>query len=102
MAGHVLGSLRGVGATEAVIRQPRHPSTEGLPGSTVTTERGRRLPAIPGAPPDLRALPPGCAFAPLCAYVEERCVVEVSREHRVVPDHATRCVRLDRPPRPRT
>jgi peptide/nickel transport system ATP-binding protein len=82
------------GPTEAVIRQPRHPYTEGLLGSTVTTERGRRLPAIPGAPPDMRALPPGCAFAPRCAYAEERCAAEVPPEYRVAADHTTRCVRV--------
>jgi len=82
------------GPTGAVIRRPRHPYTEGLLDSTVTTERGRRLPAIPGAPPDLRALPPGCAFAPRCAYAEERCTSDVPPEHRVAPDHTTRCVRV--------
>ena len=81
------------GPTEAVIRQPRHPYTEGLLGSTVTTARGQRLPAIPGAPPDLRALPPGCAFAPRCRYAEERCTADVPPQHHVAPDHTTRCVR---------
>ena len=55
------------GPTEAVIRQPRHPYTEGLLGSTVTTARGQRLPAIPGAPPDLRALPPAAPSLPAAA-----------------------------------
>ena len=80
------------GPTEAVIRQPRHPYTEGLLGSTVTTARGQRLPAIPGAPPDLRALPPGCAFAPRCRYAEERCIADVQPQHHVAPDHTARCV----------
>lgn len=82
------------GPTDAVIRQPQHPYTEGLLGSTVTTERGRRLPAIPGAPPDLRALPPGCSFAPRCRYAEDRCVAAVPAEHRVAADHMSRCVRV--------
>ena len=82
------------GPTEAVIRRPRHPYTEGLLGSTVTGERGRRLPAIPGAPPDLRALPAGCAFAPRCAHVEERCAVAVPVERPVAADHLARCVRV--------
>ena len=81
------------GPTETVIRHPRHPYTEGLLGSTVTTGRGRRLPAISGAPPDMRLLPPGCAFAPRCVHAEERCVAAVPSEYRVTPDHATRCVR---------
>ncbi len=31
---------------------------------------GARLEAIPGAPPDLSDLPPGCPFAPRCAMAE--------------------------------
>jgi peptide/nickel transport system ATP-binding protein len=36
-------------------------------------QKGNRLVAIPGAPPDLANLPPGCAFAPRCSEVGERC-----------------------------
>jgi peptide/nickel transport system ATP-binding protein len=85
------------GPTEAVIRHPRHPYTEGLLGSsvigaTVAGARGARLVAIPGAPPDMRALPPGCAFAPRCRHAEERCTAGPPDEHHVAPDHTTRCV----------
>ena len=82
------------GPTEAVIRQPRHPYTEGLLASTLTPARGERLAAIPGSPPDLRALPPGCAFAPRCRHAEERCSALVPAEHLVTVDHMTRCVRV--------
>jgi peptide/nickel transport system ATP-binding protein len=37
-------------------------------------ERQRRLQAIPGAPPDLAAMPGGCAFAPRCRHSDEQCV----------------------------
>jgi peptide/nickel transport system ATP-binding protein len=33
----------------------------------------KRLSAIDGRPPDLAALPPGCAFAPRCPAATERC-----------------------------
>ena len=82
------------GPTEAVIRQPRHPYTEGLLASTLTPARGERLATIPGSPPDLRALPPGCAFAPRCRHAEERCIALVPAEHLVAVDHMTRCVRV--------
>jgi len=70
---------------------PASPYTAGLDG-----DHGARAAAaaIPGAPPDLRALPPGYAFAPRCAYAEERCTSEVPPEHRVAVDHTTRCVRV--------
>jgi oligopeptide/dipeptide ABC transporter ATP-binding protein len=35
-----------------------------------------RLTAIPGRPPDLVTPPPGCRFAPRCAYATSRCASE--------------------------
>jgi peptide/nickel transport system ATP-binding protein len=58
----------------AIIEAPRHRYTAGLLASTVTRERrGRPLPTIAGAPPDLSALPSGCAFAERCMSVLARC-----------------------------
>jgi len=82
------------GPAAAVIRSPRHPYTEGLLASTVHgSVRDRRLQAIPGMPPALTDLPPGCAFAPRCRHVASRCVAAPPPEHHVSPDHMTRCVR---------
>lgn len=78
-----------------VIERPRHPYTEGLLSSTVHgSMRGRRLDAIPGMPPDLRALPDACAFAPRCRYAEPRCSAGVPSLVDVEPQHSTRCVRV--------
>ncbi|MDQ1661538.1 MAG: peptide/nickel transport system ATP-binding protein [Blastococcus sp.] len=58
---------------------PRHPYTSMLLDSISEVEnlaRDEDLPTIPGAPPDLRRLPPGCPFAPRCPRVEERCLAE--------------------------
>jgi len=53
---------------ELLHRDPAHPYTRGLIGSFPPLRGPRReLVGIPGTPPDLRALPPGCAFAPRCA-----------------------------------
>jgi peptide/nickel transport system ATP-binding protein len=83
------------GPTAAVIRSPRHPYTEGLLASTVHgSVRDRRLEAIPGMPPALTDLPPGCAFAPRCRHAQSRCVVATPPEHAVSADHTTRCVRV--------
>ena len=61
-----------------VIRTPGHPYTAGLLAFTVHGgqrggQRGGVLEAIPGAPPDLAALPAGCAFAPRCRFAEPEC-----------------------------
>ncbi|MET9803039.1 ABC transporter ATP-binding protein [Streptomyces sp. NPDC006368] len=64
------------GPVARVFDRPRAPYTAGLLASLTPTERGRRLPAISGAPPPLGALPAGCAFAPRCPLTEGRCRTE--------------------------
>jgi peptide/nickel transport system ATP-binding protein len=55
------------GPVARVLKTPAHPYTAGLLASTVHGQpRERDIDAIPGSPPDLRRLPPGCSFAPRC------------------------------------
>ncbi len=64
------------GPTAVVLAEPRHPYTRALLGSVPSgTKAEGRLPAIPGEPPDLARLPPGCAFAPRCPDADEACGV---------------------------
>jgi oligopeptide/dipeptide ABC transporter ATP-binding protein len=64
-----------------VLTQPHHPYTKGLIESVPLVEapRARRLTVIPGFPPDMTQLPPGCAFAPRCPRAQDVCVQEVPR-----------------------
>jgi oligopeptide transport system ATP-binding protein len=68
--------------------RPRHPYTRGLMDSIPRLDdaSGKRLVPIDGQPPDLAALPAGCAFAPRCRHAFERCraerpVLEQAGEH---------------------
>ncbi len=62
------------GTSREIIRSPQHPYTQGLLSSTVHGGmRGTKLVTIPGTPPNLAELPPGCAFAPRCRYTTEAC-----------------------------
>jgi len=55
------------GPVARVLTTPAHPYTAGLLASTVYGQpRERDIDAIPGSPPNLRRLPPGCSFAPRC------------------------------------
>jgi len=83
------------GPVRAIIHRPQHPYTRGLLASTVHgAMRGRRLEAIPGSPPNLAALPPGCAFAPRCRHLELACTTAVPSEMRHGDDaHMVRCIR---------
>ena len=62
----------------ALYKRPRHPYTQGLMASVprLDSDTTQRLIPIEGQPPDLAALPPGCAFAPRCRLAMERCRVE--------------------------
>ncbi|MGE0218895.1 ABC transporter ATP-binding protein [Mycolicibacterium sp.] len=63
------------GSLEDIFYAPRHPYTWGLLGSLARLDRPRseRLTQIAGAPPSLVHPPPGCRFAPRCAFEFDRC-----------------------------
>jgi peptide/nickel transport system ATP-binding protein len=89
------GRLVELGPAEGVIERPAHPYTTALLTSTVLGSAfGQRLEAIPGMPPDLRALPEGCSFAPRCRYCEDPCLTAMPSGHAVAQGHITHCRRV--------
>ncbi len=63
------------GPAASLFRAPRHPYTERLIHCFPPLHGARRpMQGIPGSPPDLAALPPGCAFHPRCPWAMERCI----------------------------
>jgi oligopeptide transport system ATP-binding protein len=65
------------GPVDAMFEAPTHPYTLGLLRSTPRLEEQvAALATIPGQPPNLQALPPGCAFNDRCPYAFERCIAE--------------------------
>ncbi|MBK8764784.1 MAG: ABC transporter ATP-binding protein [Burkholderiaceae bacterium] len=73
--------------------RPSHPYTRGLMASIprLDGDTGRRLVPIEGQPPDLSALPPGCAFAPRCRQVQDRCRAERPALREFAPKHFKAC-----------
>lgn len=59
-----------------ILDNALHPYSRLLIDSLPTLDAKRALIGIPGRPPELLNLPPGCAFAPRCPYAFERCRVE--------------------------
>ncbi len=83
------------GTIAEVIETPRHPYTIGLLNSTVHagTQKGPLTP-IPGAPPDLSDMPPGCAFAPRCPRAVPACTEQIPELTEIEPGRQARCPRI--------
>jgi len=75
------------------LLEPKHPYSVGLISSVPVIEarKSRRLKVIPGFPPDMLRLPPGCPFAPRCSYVQELCHQEMPALVEVAPGHWCAC-----------
>ncbi|WP_433431575.1 ABC transporter ATP-binding protein [Nonomuraea sp. CA-141351] len=68
------GRVVETGSAKAIHKSPRHPYTLGLLRSFPRLHGPREhLLGIPGTPPDLRSLPPGCAFHPRCGRAMAEC-----------------------------
>ena len=72
------GQIAEMGDTRDVFYHHRMPYTRALLESSpkVSNASHTRLAVIAGRPPNLSTMPPGCAFAPRCAYATEQCHVE--------------------------
>ena len=78
--------------TSEIFAQPGNPYTKGLLRSVPDPlkEQGE-LYQIPGLPPDVAHLPPGCPFAPRCDRVEDICRREFPPFVQLTPEHFSLC-----------
>ena len=75
-----------------IFKRPRNPYTYGLMCSLpVKHRKDEKLVPIDGMPPNLKALPKGCAFAPRCRYCEKICLETTPELQEIGPGHKTRC-----------
>jgi oligopeptide/dipeptide ABC transporter ATP-binding protein len=80
------------GTADQVLNSPSHPYTEGLIEANVRAGQPERPMAIPGMPPSLQRIPPGCAFAPRCRYATTDCWSEYPEARLQDDGHWSRCV----------
>ena len=80
-----------------LYRDRRMPYTAGLLGSVprLDAAQGARLVPIPGAPPSLAALPPGCPFAPRCPLAIDDCRAAEPELISVGTNHRAACIRTE-------
>lgn len=85
------------GSAREIYKNPRHPYTLGLLASVPRLDEPRKaqLDPIEGSPPDLVALPAGCAFRARCKYAIDRCAVEVPPLIQVADGHTAACFVAD-------
>jgi oligopeptide/dipeptide ABC transporter ATP-binding protein len=78
---------------DTIYNSPRHPYTqELLKAFPDLSQPEKRLVSIPGYPPRLDALPPGCRFAPRCPLAFDRCSIEMPQLHALNGgDHIVSC-----------
>jgi peptide/nickel transport system ATP-binding protein len=86
------------GSVREVLMHPSHPYTLGMLASTIHSglSREAEIQAIPGSPPDLRRLPPGCSFAPRCRYAERECTQSAPTPIALAPGHMACCFKPGR------
>jgi oligopeptide transport system ATP-binding protein len=79
--------------TASIFKTPAHPYTQALLAAVprADQQRGERLAAIGGQPPNLVNLPPGCPFAPRCRKAQPRCRQELPLLENVGPNQRAAC-----------
>jgi peptide/nickel transport system ATP-binding protein len=94
------GKMVEVGPTRQLFDRPSHPYTRGLFDAFPSIHGERReLNGIPGAPPDLAALPAGCCFHPRCPKAFDECT-RTDPDPVPVEDAEVRCLLFDPALRP--
>jgi peptide/nickel transport system ATP-binding protein len=86
-----------VAGVDDLYRDRQMPYTAGLLGSVprLDSPQGTRLVPIPGAPPSLVNLAPGCPFAPRCPLAIDDCRTAEPELLTVAPAHSAACIRTD-------
>ncbi len=87
------GQLAEYADTDRVYNNAVHPYTQRLLVAFPDIQNpGAKLASIPGYPPPLDNLPPGCRFEPRCEVAMDQCARMTPPEVEVAPRHLARCV----------
>ena len=91
-AGHIME----LAPTAEVFARPHHPYSLGLLRSIPRIDgKDQRLEPIPGQPPSLSDLPPGCPFMPRCSFASPACGTAEIVLREVAKDHFSACIKAE-------
>jgi oligopeptide/dipeptide ABC transporter ATP-binding protein len=91
MAVMYAGKIVEQGSVRDLFRAAKHPYTQALLGSMPKLGSKEPLFAIPGQPPNLADLRPGCAFHPRCPHAMPQCMTQEPDDHDVGPNWTAKC-----------
>jgi peptide/nickel transport system ATP-binding protein len=77
--------------TEKIFGAPLHPYTQFLINSLPKFGDKSARESVPGSPPSLADLPPGCPFHPRCPHVKDICKEKMPDYIAVEPNHKVAC-----------
>jgi peptide/nickel transport system ATP-binding protein len=90
------GRIIEIGDVRDIFYRPRHPYTTGLLRAVPPVVGDLpEITSIPGAPPNLLDLPPGCPFHPRCPYAQADCTAEEPALEPLAPGHRAACYHSD-------
>ena len=91
------GRIVETGPATALFARPLHPYTRGLLNASprLDVPIGAKLEPIEGQPPDLAALPQGCAFRERCPRAVELCAIQRPAPRPLEADRTVACHRAE-------
>ncbi len=89
------GQIMESASTDDLFYRPLHPYNQALHKSRPALQnKGAELYTIPGLPPDLSKLGPGCPFAPRCEHAKDECRQTETKLEEIEAGHQTSCLRV--------
>ena len=85
------GKIVEEGTTEQIFGQPLHPYTQFLINSLPKFGDKNVRSSVPGSPPSLADLPPGCPFHPRCPHAQEICTRQMPDFSHLDETHKVAC-----------
>lgn len=90
------GRLAEYADSDTIFNDALHPYTRRLLLAFPDVDQGQtELASIPGHPPPLDNLPPGCRFEPRCRVSTEECLRRLPKEVEVAPGHWVSCCLME-------